>query len=358
MSKQTKILFLINDITMPGGLSRVTKNLVNDFAQFGNEFHVRALSAAAKYGKYHHSRVDYLEMPALHGLNAASKLVWYGSLRREVEYYVDSQEVDIVIAVGTAMNLFASFCKFKRASLWGAEHTAHNYFGPFRKLMKRWRYPKLQRLICLTYADKVHHYDKYLNRVVVIPNYTNFSEVESVYSNRHRFLFIGRYNKTKGVDYLADIIEKVHFACPSWLFDLYGEGEDKQWLQNRLTELNLDHIVEVNDPTNDVCHEYQKAGVFILTSRNEGFPMVLLEAQAHGLPIVSFDCETGPSEIITDGEDGYLVPAFDVETFAKRLIKLANDEVKRLDMSARAVKNRQRFGKDAILSLWLDQFRT
>lgn len=343
---------------MPGGLSRVTINLVNEFAIVNDEYQVHALSAAAKFEKIEHSNIDYLDMPALHGLNAVAKLGWYKSLRNEVEDYVKKHDYQLVIAVGTAMTLFASFCRFSRASLWGAEHLAHNHYGVLRKALKRWRYPKLERLICLTHADKHRYYDKYLKNVAVIPNFTNFSSVNTEYSNNKTFLFVGRYNNMKGVDYLVDIINLVHEHCSDWVFTLYGEGEKKDWLLEQVEKMNLSHVVEVNDPTDNISKEYQKSGIFILTSRNEGFPMVLLEAQAHGLPIVSFDCETGPSEIIQNGEDGCLVPAFDTKEFADKLIALANDSDKRSQLSQSAFNNRQRFSKTSIIELWQQQFRT
>lgn len=353
-----KVLYLINDITMPGGLSRVTINLVDEFSSLNSEYQVHALSAAAKFDKVEHSNIDYLDMPALHGLNTLGKLSWYASLREEVETYVNEHDYQLVIAVGTAMTLFASFCRFRSARLWGAEHLAHNHYGALRKVFKRWRYPKLERLICLTHADKHRYYDKFLKNVAVIPNFTNFASVDAEYSHNKKVLFVGRYNDMKGIDYLVDIINSVHKHCPGWEFTLYGEGERKAWLLEQIQKMNLSHIVEVNEPTDNISVEYQKSGIFILTSRNEGFPMVLLEAQAHGLPVVSFDCETGPSEIIREGEDGYLIPAYDTKLFADKLIALANDGDKRSLLSENAFTNRQRFSKATIIDLWLEQFRT
>ncbi len=358
MNDKLKILFLINDITMPGGLSRVTLNLVDEFCLLGDDIEVKAVSAAAKFVRIEHSHIDYLDMPALHGLGLIQKIKWYINLKHCVEKNVNGHDYDVVIAVGTAMTLVASFCKFKRAKLWGAEHLAHNHYGRLRKAFKRWRYPKLERLICLTKADKEQYYDPYLKHVSVIPNFTNFANVRVERSGAKNILFVGRYNHMKGVDYLLDVIIKTHSLCPDWKFTLFGEGEQKRWLTEQLSVHGLSEIVTVNDPTSQIGEEYKKAGIYILTSRNEGFPMVLLEAQAHGLPIVSFDCETGPSEIITNGEDGFLIPSFDVDEFAEKLSLLANNDDLRSHMSQQALINRTRFSKDAVIQLWLDEFKT
>lgn len=356
MTAKKKILYLINDITMPGGLSRVTLNLIHEFCGLHGDIDVKAVSAAAKFTRIEHSHIDYLDMPALHGLNPMQKIKWYLRLKKNVERYVDQQGYDVVIAVGTAMTLFASFCRFQHAQLWGAEHLAHNHYGILRKAFKRWRYPKLNRLICLTQLDKERYYDTYLHSVSVIPNFTNFADVDVSSNRKKNILFVGRYNQMKGVDYLVDIIKKSHVRCPEWHFILFGEGEKKEWLLNELSVNGLTEVVTVNEPTPHISDAYQQAGFYILTSRNEGFPMVLLEAQAHGLPIVSFDCETGPSEIIRDEEDGFLIPTFDVDAFADKVALLANDDDCRTQMSQRALINRQRFSKDAIVQLWLKEF--
>ncbi|MEZ9552413.1 glycosyltransferase family 4 protein [Vibrio breoganii] len=355
--KTKKILFLINDITMPGGLSRVTLNLVKEFDFLSDEFEVHALSATAKFQSSNHQNIHYLNLPALHGLTAVEKICWYRMLKSRVEEYVEENQYDLVISVGTAMVICTSFCCFHKAELWGAEHLAYNHYGRFRKFLKRWRYPKLTRLICLTESDKELHYDKYLSQVSVIPNFTEFAEIDTTYSNKASILFVGRFNRMKGVDYLVDIIKCVSEQCPRWHFNLYGEGAMKLWMEEQISKSELSAYVTIHNPTKHISLVYQQSGIFILTSRNEGFPMVLLEAQAHGVPVVSFDCETGPSEIITDGEDGYLIPPFDTQAFADRLAELVNDGDLRKSMSEQALINRQRFDKSSIISLWLALFR-
>lgn len=358
MTDKKKILYLINDITMPGGLSRVTLNLIHEFCRLQGDLEVKAVSAAAKFNKVEHSHIDYLDMPALHGLSIFEKVKWYISLKANVEQYVDKQNYDVVIAVGTAMTLFSSFCKFKRTEVWGAEHLAHTHYGLLRRAFKRWRYPKLKRLICLTKSDKEKYYDSYLKNVSVIPNFTNYADVNAKASREKNILFVGRYNHMKGVDYLVEVIKKSHANCPDWRFTLFGEGDQKDWLLKELSANGLTDVVVVNEPTPNISREYQNAGIYILTSRNEGFPMVLLEAQAHGLPIISFDCETGPSEIISDHVDGFLIPTFDIETFVDKLTLLANDETLRQRMSQQAIVNRRRFSKDAIVKQWLEEFNS
>lgn len=357
MKKKVKILYIINDITMPGGLSRVTYNLLNDLEGFDCNIYVTVLSAATKYQSISHPRIDLMDMPPLHGRSKLGKMIWYLKLKKRIEKYVNSRDIDIVIAVGSAMTVFSSFLTFKVAQLWGAEHSAYNSCSRIRKLLKRWRYPKLNRLICLTEFDKKSYYDRYLKDVICIPNYTNYSGVKVSYSNRNSCCFIGRLNDIKGVDYLIDVIEKVSTQRPDWLFEIYGEGDKKAWLINEVSSRKLSSIVRINDPIEDVSFAYQNSGMLILTSRNEGFPMVLLEAQAHGLPVVSFDCETGPSEIISDGEDGYLITPFDTNLFAQRVLKIIDDENLRLYMSDQAFNKTNKFSRASVINLWIEQFK-
>lgn len=357
MSK-IKVLFLINDITMPGGLSTVTSNLLSDLSEASDRYVVRVLSAASKFDAINDDKIAYVGMPPLHGLTPARKLLWYIRLRKKVQSYIDKNKFDVVIPVGTAMTLFSCFCKFTRAQVWGAEHSAHNGGHWSRKLLKRLCYPKLDRLICLTKSDKHYFYDKFVKQVTVIPNYTNLASCSSYSTSNNSILYVGRFNKVKGVDYLLEVIRKTHPQCLGWSFNLFGEGEDKQWLKDKIYELRLENVVNIHEPSRNIQQEYEKAGVFILTSRNEGFPMVLLEAQANGIPIISFDCETGPNEIVTSNEDGFLIPEYDVDEFSEKLINLIHNSEKRSSMSRKALINQQRFEKKEVLKRWTQLFDT
>lgn len=352
-----KIAIIINDITMPGGLSRVAMNFLESQALF-HDVELTVVSVASKFEQIQNESIEYLGLSPLHGVSSIRKVMWYIECLRAVQRYVNDNKFDVVISFGTAMTLLMSFCHFHRAKLWGAEHSAYSFGSKLRRFAKRFCYPKLDKLVCLTHFDKETYYDKYLENVVVIPNFNILSNsLPTIERTNKNIIFVGRYNKVKGVDYLLDIIENYSQRNSSWQFSLFGEGELESWLKEEVCKRQLERVVRVNSPTRNIGIEYERASILVLTSRSEGFPMVLLEAQAYGLPIVAFDCETGPNEIISNGIDGYLINDFDVEEFVDKLILISTNEKIRGELSTNALKNSKRFEQNSIIKLWEQEFK-
>jgi glycosyltransferase involved in cell wall biosynthesis len=111
-------------------------------------------------------------------------------------------------------------------------------------------------------------------------------------------------------------------------------------------------MVELLGIVSNMSKEYINASILVLTSRGEGLPMVLIEAQAFGLPVVSFDCKTGPAEIITDSKDGFLIPSFDTNLMGERIVNLCDDYHLRLQFGSCARNNAKRFLPENIVAKW------
>lgn len=171
---------------------------------------------------------------------------------------------------------------------------------------------------------------------------------------------IGRYAYQKGYDLLlqawADIekLKKLEGVkeVNEWTLDIYGQGDQTDYRQ-LMTELDIDaNRCHLNGPVEDVVKVYQDSSIFVLSSRFEGFGMVLIEAMACGLPVVSFDCPAGPDEIITDGVDGLLVPSGDVHALAEKLMTLMSDEDQRKRFGKQARLTAQRYDMAALAGQW------
>ena len=122
-----------------------------------------------------------------------------------------------------------------------------------------------------------------------------------------------------------------------------------------MAELGVDtNQCHLNGPAEDVVKAYLESSIFVLSSRFEGFGMVLVEAMACGLPVVSFDCPAGPDEIITDGVDGLLVPSGDVHALAEKLMTLMTDENLRRRLGQQARQTAQRYDMAALANRWTD----
>ena len=171
-----------------------------------------------------------------------------------------------------------------------------------------------------------------------------------------RVVTIGRYAYQKGYDLLLQAWAEVEKHYPDWSLDIYGMGDQTSYRQ-LMSDLGIDaRRCRLNGPVADVVKTYTDSSVFVLSSRFEGFGLVLVEAMACGLPVVSFDCPAGPDEIITDGVDGLLVPSGDVHALAGKLMTLMADEALRERLGQQARQSARRYEMAAIATQWKDLF--
>lgn len=195
-------------------------------------------------------------------------------------------------------------------------------------------------------------------RVEMIPNFTMMPVAEDDMPREKRVIAVGRLEWQKGFDRLIDLWAVVGKHYPDWRLDIFGSGTLQNALQHQIMSLGLENQVSINSFTEHIREEYLRSSVFVLTSRFEGFSLVLLEAAQSGLPSVAFDCPFGPSDLIEDGQTGFLVPDGDTKVFAERLETLLVDESLRQHFSQRAVRYVQKFQVQAVMQQWKTLFET
>jgi glycosyltransferase involved in cell wall biosynthesis len=162
----------------------------------------------------------------------------------------------------------------------------------------------------------------------------------------------GRLTGQKGFDLLIRAFAQVVPERPDWELRIYGDGSQRAELERLIAELGLNGSVRLMGATSDIGEELARASVFALSSRFEGFGMVLVEAMSKGVPVVSFDCPRGPSEIVDDGVDGVLVPNGDVDALASALVELTGDEQRRRSLGAAGLEKSRRYEIGAIGARW------
>lgn len=163
---------------------------------------------------------------------------------------------------------------------------------------------------------------------------------------------VGRLDRQKGFDLLIRAWKQVSEQCPGWQLDIYGDGLQKDELQRIIEDNDLQNVVFLRGRTNDVAAEYARHSMFVLSSRYEGFGLVLVEAGVCGLPLVSFDCQQGPAEIIMP-ENGILVrPVGDIDALAAAICKLAKNEKLRRTMGQHALELAAKFNLEDIAEEW------
>ena len=172
--------------------------------------------------------------------------------------------------------------------------------------------------------------------VIAIPNAVPDVPLGPGDPGAHKLIAAGRLQRQKGFDLLLEAFAVVAVRHPDWTLDIFGRGPRRESLEQSVVDLGLDGRVRINAPTDRLGEHMRTASVFVLSSRFEGFPLVLLEALAAGLVVVSFDCPTGPGEVLKDGIDGLLVPPADVPALAAALDRVMSDESLRRRLAAAA----------------------
>ena len=209
---------------------------------------------------------------------------------------------------------------------------------------------KLDRFIVLTEEDKASWTE--LNNVEVIPDPLAFKIDEVSPLVNKRVIAVGRYVYQKGFDLLLQSWAKIEKEHPDWQLAVYGMGERGPYEQ-MIDDLKIDRSrCHLYGSTSDIKKEYLDSSLFVFSSRFEGFGMVLIEAMACGLPVVSFDCPCGPKDIVRHQEDGLLVPSGDVTKLAEAMHQMMSDDTLRRQMASKALLNVRRFQLDEIAKRW------
>ena len=209
---------------------------------------------------------------------------------------------------------------------------------------------RLDKMVVLT--DSALNDWPELSNVVKIPDALPFKIDGKSELSAKRVLSIGRYAYDKGNDLLLQAWAIIEKQMHNWSLDVYGNG-NKAPYQKQMTELGVDQQrCHLFGPVADVKTEYLSSSVFVLPSRFEGFGLVIIEAMACGVPVIAFDCENGPRSIIADGETGFLIPAFDINLLAEKVMLLMNDHELRYRMGKNAQKAASQYDIERIGHQW------
>ena len=213
---------------------------------------------------------------------------------------------------------------------------------------------QLDRMVVLT--DSALGDWSELDNVVKIPDPLPFKIESNSELSAKRVVSIGRYAYDKGNDLLLRAWAIIENQAPDWTLDVYGNG-DRVSYQQQLVELGIDQQrCHLYGPTIDVKKAYLNSSLFVLPSRFEGFGLVLIEAMACGVPVIAFDCENGPRSIINHGASGFLIPPFDVEAMADKILLLMRDDSLRKAMGFKAQKAACQYDIDTVGKLWKQLF--
>ena len=205
-------------------------------------------------------------------------------------------------------------------------------------------------IICLTEGDKMEY--RHAKKVEIIPNFIDIPSLSVKDYNVKKAVAVGRLEHQKGFDILIDCWKEVIRVFPDWHLDIYGEGSLKQELQQQINFLGINDNITLCGHCYNMMEKYTEYSLHIMTSRYEGLPMTLIEAQACGLPSVAFNFKFGASDIIKDYHNGIIVEQGNINLFVNAITDMMNNEKMRMEQGRKALENSRRFYAENIMPEW------
>jgi glycosyltransferase involved in cell wall biosynthesis len=365
-----RLLFYLYSLTT-GGAERVTVNLANHWAAKGWDVTIVTLAPLS---------LDFYELdPKVRrislGLASKSRTVFDGlwiNLRRVQALRRVLQQIrpDIAVALMSTANIILALASWglPEVRAVGSERTFAPAFplGIPWQMLRRNTYRRLAAVVALTQENaewlRMHTSAK---RVPIIPNMALWPlpakapriAPETIRAADRRILLaVGRLLKNKGFDQLLEAFTSLAQKHGNWDLVILGEGPERGALESQVLATNLNGRVALPGRAGNMGEWYERADLYVLCSHFEGFPNTLVEAMAYGVPTISFDCDTGPRDIIRHAVDGLLVPPGDVAGLNAALDRLMGDSALRTRFAARAVESRKRFSIERIAGMWEELF--
>ncbi len=340
-----------------GGLERVVAQTINLLSENGNQVTLIVLDKSPSSFFPIHQNIQIINIPSNFGITTKGNII-----SRKLKMLTDIQKLKKILLLLSPSAIIGSEYPFSIAAVLAMKGKAkifsweHTHFNPsnrnrFWNKLFRLYYPKLDSVICLN-EDEKKLYSPFNKSVNVIPN---FITPKRRYSdlNQKIVLTVTRLIPAKGIAYLLLAASNILQMHPTWKWKIIGDGEMWQEAVKFVTTKKLEGRLVLQKATrHDIEKEYAGASLFVTTSLQESFGMVLAEAMSYGLPCISFDCDTGPRHIITNNEDGLLVEKENPEKLAAAISLLIENEDLRKKMGEKAIANVQRFSPEKIYDFW------
>lgn len=351
-----KVCFLIGNLDNSGGTERVTTLIANELVKLSYNVSIISLNGGEQpFFKLEDSIRTY----SLYSDNVSFKTNFFGVVYK-LRNFVKSNKVDSFVVVDSIS------CVFTVPALIGLNinHICWEHFNfnvdlgvYFRRIGRRLAARYCDYIITLTNRDKELWENGLKNinaKIVTIANPTSYENVQHKPSLEYKtVLAMGRLTYQKGFDLLIDAWAEVCKTNNEWVLRIVGSGEDEEKLKKQVKKLNIEDNIVFVSATKEVEKYYRTSSFYCLSSRFEGFGLVMTEAQSFSLPIVAFNCDAGPSDIITNGKNGFLCANGDVKCLTERIIDIIElTDKEYIDFTINAKKSANRFQVEKILESW------
>lgn len=353
------ISFFILDITTGGGIERTTSLLSNTFVQNGHQVTIVSAFRQNKIPIYNLNKkinvVYLLDECYTHNNSLTKILAQYFKVIKATKSYYKRNQCDVIIGQAF-LACFFLWITGNAHKAYACEHFKYGMYNGWIRAFRNRMYRSFRSVITLTDNDYRTYHSKGL-RVSIIPNIAifNINGAKKQETPIKRMISVGRLNFQKGYDLLLLALKPVFKKHPEWNIYIYGEGEERQRLENLRDNLDLTNHVFFPGFVRDIQSEYLQSSFYVMSSRYEGLPMVLLEAMACGLPIVSFNCPEGPAQLLKDGA-GLLIPPENVEELTKGINRMIEDKQLRSNLANIASERVKEYSPEKVYLQWISLF--
>jgi len=352
-----RIVFFIKNLAVPGGSERVCVVIANKLAEYGFDV---VIIEWMQIGKPFYEININIKTYHLFNKNRNIYSTYIISL---IKYFnlINKLKPNYIIDVCSALSIISIPVKLllrNKVITW--EHfNANAGWNAFTPKIARWLASKFSdKIVVLTENDKRNFIEKFnaKNIQIILNPVTIATNGKIADTNTKNILAVGRFTEQKGFDMLIEAFELVNKKHIDWTLTIVGSGELFDEIKQKTEIKNLTHAVNLTGASKQMENYYGHAAFFVMSSRFEGLPLVLIEAQAYGLATVSFNCPTGPAEIITNNYNGILVEPNNIKALANAMNTMIEDHALRNVFAANALIASKKYDLDIIIKQWISLF--
>lgn len=351
------VALLVYDATLTGGAERVALNMAHELSC---AFNIHLISL------FHHKKAQIsaggsYRVAALMEESCSITRNFFSMVSR-LRRYICENDINVLyaitagvvtVAIAAAVGTKTKIVYCEHSNLENKTYGKHHEF-------RQWAGAKFsQKVVTLTEQDRrnfIANFHLCEDRVETITNWFSGGDAKEVQYNTMSkgIISVGRLEAVKGFDMLIKVAAMVRERHKDWHWDIYGEGSKREELEASIREYGLEDFVVLKGNVANIQQRYTEYAMFVMTSYYEGLPLVLLEAQVAKLPVVSFDCPTGPAEIVIDAVNGFLVSAYDIEEMSSRICQLIEQASLREAFSQKSNLKLHLFDKNVIVEKWIN----